>query len=91
MPPAFTPYSMKKPWNRFNKKNKEPKTFKCKSLLNVADFSTQSNKNESTKFVKKLNMFNDASKEDKTMSDIIQGLQLKDKIPGFRKKIQVVF
>jgi hypothetical protein len=31
-------------------------------------------------------MFKDASKGDKNMSDIIQGLQLKDKIPDFVKK-----
>ena len=37
-------------------------------------------------------MFEDASKGDKNMRDIIQGLQLKDKIPDFtKKKIQVVF
>jgi hypothetical protein len=90
MPPAFKQYSMKKPHEhsltRFNKKIKEPITFKSKSLLNVADLNTQSNTNEIKKIVKKLNMFENASKGDKNMRDIIQGLQLKDKIPDFIKK-----
>ncbi len=68
-----------------NKKKKEP-SIKSKSLLNVADLNTQSNTNEIKKFVKKLNMFANASKGDKNMRDIIQGLQLKDKIPDFIKK-----
>jgi hypothetical protein len=71
--------------SRFNKKKKEP-SIKSKSLLNVADLNTQTNTNEIKKFVKKLNMFEDASKGDKNMRDIIQGLQLKDKIPDFIKK-----
>jgi len=94
MPPAFKQYSMEKPHehslSRFNKKKKEP-SIKSKSLLNVADLNTQSNTNEIKKFVKKLNMFEDASKGDKKMRDIIQGLQLKDKIPDFIKKCRRSF
>ena len=51
--------------------------------MNVADLNTQSNKNEFKTFVKKLNMFKDASKGDKNMNDILQGIQMQNKIPDF--------
>ena len=36
-------------------------------------------------------MFKDASKGDKNMNDILQGIQMQNKIPDLLKKIQVVF
>jgi hypothetical protein len=88
MPPAFKPYPKIKPHipSLIRPKTKGKEVFKPKSLLNVADLNTTKSKDALENFTKMTNIFNTSTKSDKNMNDILQGLQMQNKIPDFIKK-----
>jgi hypothetical protein len=57
-----------------------------KSLANITDINVSKSKDALKHFTKINNMFKDATKSDKNMNDILQGLQMQNKIPDFLKK-----
>ena len=81
MPQAFKPYP-----SLIQRKKKEPTVFEVKSLSNVADFNATKSKDALQQFTKINNMFNAATKSDKNMNDILQGVQMQNKVPDFIKK-----
>lgn len=91
MPPVFKPYPKTKPHIpsliQRNKKEKSHGKIKDKSLLNITDVNvSDKNKDALTRFTKISNMFDKSIKSDKNMNDILQGLQMQNKIPDFIKK-----
>jgi hypothetical protein len=74
----------KKIENEIKKQERNKKLIK--SLIQNAD--TNVSKIDTTKhtFLKTINMFDKATKSDKNMNDILQGLQMQNKIPDFIKK-----
>ena len=86
MPEAFKPYPKTRPHTPSLIRRKiKPKELP-KSLLNVADLNTTKSNDALKKFTKMTDIFNTATKSDKKMNDILQGLQLQNKIPDFIKK-----
>ena len=89
MPAVFKPYPKTKPHtpSLIKRNKKEPIEFKAKSLLNVSDLNVSEKKKDPlTRFTKISNMLDKSSKSDKNMNDILQGLQMQNKIPDFIKK-----
>ena len=74
----------KKIENEIKKQERNKKLIK--SLIQNAD--TNVSKIDTTKhtFLNTINMFDKATKSDKNMNDILQGLQMQNKIPDFIKK-----
>jgi hypothetical protein len=67
-------------------KKKQPLKMNEKSLVNITDINVSKSKDALKHFTKINNMFKDATKSDKNMNDILQGLQMQNKIPDFLKK-----
>ena len=86
MPEAFKPYPKTRPHTPSLIRRKiNPKELP-KSLLNVADLNTTKSNDALKTFIKMTDIFNTATKSDKNMNDILQGLQMQNKIPDFIKK-----
>ena len=86
MPEAFKPYPKTRPHTPSLIRRKiNPKELP-KSLLNVADLNTTKSNDALKTFTKMTDIFNTATKSDKNMNDILQGLQMQNKIPDFIKK-----
>ena len=67
-------------------KKKQPLKMNEKSLVNITDINVSKSKDALKHFTKINNMFKDATKSDKNMNDILQGIQMQNKIPDFIKK-----
>ncbi len=79
-------------------KESKAKNEMIKSLADTFDISQYKmktvNKKRKEKVIKKdqqKDLFKQATKSDKNMNDILQGIQMQNKIPDFIKKIQVEF
>jgi hypothetical protein len=69
------------------RKEKEEMKKNIKLLTNAADINSKHKyENASQKLLKTKNMLNDAGRSDTNMNQILQGLQLKNKVPDFIKK-----
>ena len=89
MPAVFKPYPKTKPHtpSLIKRNKKEPIDFKTQSLLNATDINVSEKKKDPlTRFTKISNMLDKSSKSDKNMNDILQGLQMQNRIPDFIKK-----
>jgi hypothetical protein len=69
------------------RKEKEEMKKNIKLLTNAADINSKHKyENAAEKLLKTKNMLNDAGRSDTNMNQILQGLQLKNKVPDFIKK-----
>ena len=86
MIPAFKQYKKPHKSSLIIVKKREPLKMNEKLLSNITDVNVSKHKDATGRFIKLNHMFKESTKADKNMNDILQGVQMQNKIPDFLKK-----